>query len=60
MFAWILVMMSLASFIKLNYFPKAALLFTMVLIYTTLMLVPFSNLFNAIWVRVELEKFEKY
>ena len=45
-FTWILAMMSLASFIKLNYIPKLAMLFIMVLIYITLMLTAFSNAFS--------------
>merc|ERR1711911_526878 len=44
-FTFILAMISLASFLKLNYIVKTAILLVMVVVYTTLMLGAFPAIF---------------
>ena len=45
-FTWILAMMALASFLKLHYLIKTAMLVVVVTVYTTLMMVAFPGLFS--------------
>lgn len=44
-FTWVLAMIVLASFLKLNYIIKTAILLVMVVVYTTLMLATLPALF---------------
>lgn len=49
-YTWVLAMMTLASFLKLNYIIKSGFLFVMVSVYTTLMLAAFPEIFTEIQV----------
>ncbi|KZS05949.1 putative Adenylyl cyclase [Daphnia magna] len=48
MYTWVLAMVCLASFLKLNYMVKSAILLVMVIVYTILMTVAFPAVFNEI------------
>ena len=49
-YTWVLAMMTLASFLKLNYIIKSGFLVVMVSVYTTLMLAAFPQIFTEIQV----------
>lgn len=49
-FTFILAMISLASFLKLNYIVKTAILLVMVVVYITLMLAAFPAIFAKFYV----------
>lgn len=44
-------MICLASFLKLNYMIKSAILLVMVIVYTTLMVVAYPDVFNEVQVK---------
>ena len=46
-YTWVLAMMCLASFLKLNYLIKSGFLFVMVSVYATLMLAAFPQVLFA-------------
>ena len=52
LFTWVMAMIALASFLKLNYLIKTAILIVMVCVYTTLMLRAFQMMFKPIAVSV--------
>ena len=51
MYTWVLAMICLASFLKLNYMIKSAILLVMVIVYTTLMVVAYPDVFNEVQVK---------
>ena len=50
-YTWVLALMCLASFLKLNYLFKSFILFIMVTVYVTLMLAGYPQIFAEIQVR---------
>lgn len=50
-YTWVLAMMCLASFLKLNYLIKSTILVVMVSVYATLMLVAYPQIFSEIQVK---------
>ena len=52
-YTWVLAMVCLASFLKLNYMIKSVILLVMVIVYTTLMVAAFPEVFDEIQVRPE-------
>jgi hypothetical protein len=51
MYTWVLAMVCLASFLKLNYMMKSAILLVMVTVYTILMTAAYPQVFDEIQVR---------
>ena len=51
MYTWVLAMVCLASFLKLNYMIKSAILLVMVIVYTSLMVAAYPTIFDEVQVR---------
>ena len=54
-FTFVLAMISLASFLKLNYIVKTVILLVMVVVYTALMLAAFPSIFAKFQVNFILQ-----
>lgn len=52
MYTWVLAMVCLASFLKLNYMIKSAILLVMVIVYTSLMVAAYPGVFDEIQVTI--------
>ncbi len=58
MYTWVLAMVCLASFLKLNYMMKSAILLVMVIVYTILMTAAYPKVFYEI--QVGSEAYDSY